>query len=61
MDRIFLYTGKHRPEKTSYLGNFNAVAKIAEMMVASLYSLKRNFERGCEEKYLGYLQDHAVI
>ena len=30
-------------------------------MVARLHSLKRNAERGWEEKYLGFLEDHAVI
>ena len=30
-------------------------------MVARLQSSKRNVERGWEEKYLGFLQDHAVI
>ena len=35
--------------------------KTAEIMVARLHSLKRNVERGREEKDLGILQDHAAI
>ena len=34
---------------------------LAEIVVARLQSLKRNVERGWEEKDLGLLQDHAVI
>ena len=36
-------------------------AKIAEIMVARLHSLKLNAGRGWEEKDLGFLQEHAVV